>query len=46
MQPSGRSTEVDEKNERAKAAEERRKAAAEKRDTTPPASPETGLVQR
>lgn len=37
---------MDEKNERAKAAEERRKAAAEKRDTTPPASPETGLVQR
>lgn len=36
-----------EKNdERAKAAEQRKQAAAEKRDVTPPAEPNSGLVQR
>ena len=36
----------DKNDERTKAAEQRKQAAAEQRNTTPPANPETGLVQR
>lgn len=34
------------RDERAKAAQQRKQAAADKRDVTPPANPDTGLVQR